>query len=231
LLSLPLTPVGFYIATHTDSASAWVFALALPIAILGFVSLSYFSHAARWAVLGVVLALTIPFTIVLIGMTDLSKNADQKILGSFNKDVTLTGRTIIWAKADDWIAKSPVIGHGYRAFWTSGSSDSLGILHLGGLTDFRGFQLHNTVKEIRVDTGWLGLILFLSTAAFFLYKTLAFAFLYPSPGSAFLAALYLITISLMPLASIIGVFYSPTAQFYLCGTAAIVFFMNRQIAN
>ena len=102
----------------------------------------------------------------------------------------------MWAKADAWIEKSPLIGHGYRAFWSSGSSDSMGVLHSNGLTDFRGFQLHNTFKEIRVDTGWLGLIVFLGTAAFFLYKTLAFVLLYPSPGSAFLAALYLMTISI-----------------------------------
>ena len=54
------------------------------------------------------------------------------------------------------------------------------------------------------------------------------AFFYPSPGSAFLAAIYLMNISFMPIGTIIGVFSGGTAQFYLCGTAAIVFFMNRQ---
>ena len=228
LLSLPLTPVGFYFATHADLAAAKVTVLAFPITILGFLSLRYISHAVRWGLVGLVLVFTIPLTLVIIGTTDLTKNLDQKVLKSFRKDRTLTGRTILWAKADAWIEKSPVIGHGYRAFWTSESSDSIGVLHYNRLTDYRGFQLHNTIREIRVDTGWIGAILFLGTAAFFLYKTLTFAFLYPSPGSAFLAALYLMTLSIMPIATIVGIFYSPTAQLYLCGTAAIVFFMNRR---
>ena len=229
LLSLLLTPVGFYFATHTDSASAKVSALAFAIVILGFLTLRYFNHTVRWGLIGFILVSTIPLTLVIVGTTDVSKNADQKILRSFNKDRTLTGRTILWAKADAWIEKSPAIGHGYRAFWASESSDSIGLLHANKVADWRGFQLHNTFKEIRVDTGWIGLILFLGTAALFLYKTLAFAFLYPSPGSAFLAALYLMTLSISPFATIIGVFYSPTMQFYVCGTAAIAFFMNRQL--
>ena len=228
LLSLPLTPIGLYFATHADSATAKVSALALPIATLGFLSLRYFAPSVRWALIGLVLVFTIPLTLVIVGTTDVSKNFEQKVLGTFNKDRTLTGRTIMWAKADAWIEKSPVIGHGFRAFWTSGSSDSMGLLHAQKLTDFRGFQLHNTFKEILVDTGWIGLIVFLGTTAFFLYKTLAFALLYPSPASGFLAASYLMTISFMPIGTIIGVFSGGAAQFYLCGTAAIVFFMNRQ---
>ena len=228
LLSLALTPVGFYFATRSGSASAKVFALAFPISIFGFLSLRYFSPVVRWALIGLVLVFTIPSALVIVSTTDLTKNIEQKTLQGFGKDRTLTGRTVMWAKADAWIEKSPLIGHGYRAFWSSGSSDSMGVLHFFGLTDFRQFQLHNTVKEVRVDTGWLGLIVFLGTAAFFLYKTLALVLLYPSPGSAFLASLYLMTMSMLTLATIIGVFYSPTAQFYLCGTAAIVFFMNRQ---
>jgi exopolysaccharide production protein ExoQ len=223
LLSLPLMPVGFYFATHVDSASAKVSVVALTIATLGFLILRYFTPAARWVLIGLVLVFTIPLTLVTVGMTDLTKDADQKILRSFKKDRTLTGRTLMWAKADAWIQESPIIGHGYRAFWASGSSDSVGILHYNKVNDYRLFQLHNTMKEIRVDTGWIGLILFLTTAVFFLYKTLAFALLYPSPGSAFLAALYLMTISFTPFGTIIGVFYTLTAQFYLCGTAASSF--------
>lgn len=85
LLSLPLTPVGFYFATHVDLATAKVSAVALPIAILGIVSFRYFSHAARWALTGLVLVSTISLTLVLIGMTDLSKNADQKIWEVFTR--------------------------------------------------------------------------------------------------------------------------------------------------
>lgn len=147
LLSLPLTPVGFYVARHVEAASAAVCAIALPIAFFGLFSLRYFNHAGRWMLVILFLVLAIPLTIV-VSATDLSQNADQKILRFFNKDRTLTGRTNLWAKADYWIEQSPIVGYGYRAFWASDSSDSLGLLHRMRLTDARGFQLHNTIKEI-----------------------------------------------------------------------------------
>ena len=52
--------------------------------------------------LGLLLVLVVPLSITLVS-SDLSRNADQKILRALNKDVTLTGRTLLWTKADEWI--------------------------------------------------------------------------------------------------------------------------------
>jgi exopolysaccharide production protein ExoQ len=212
-----------------EAATAKVCAVVFPLAFIGFYSLRYLSPSGRWLLITLFLALAVPLSI-LIASSDLSHNADQKILRALNKDATLTGRTLMWTKADQWINKSPAIGHGYRAFWTSGSSDSMGLLHFNRIIDARGFQLHNTIKEIRVDTGWIGLIAFLSVVVFFLYRVLAMVFLYPSPASAFLATMYLMTLSLGSINTIVGVFTPSTALFYMCGTAAVVFFMNRSAA-
>jgi exopolysaccharide production protein ExoQ len=203
--------------------------LAFPIAFFGFLSLRYVSPMGRYAVVALMLLVFIPLSVLTYtGVPD----ANQRVLRALNKDATLTGRTMMWVKADAWIERSPEIGYGFRAFWTSESADSMGILHSFNLTDGRVFQLHNTIEEMRVDTGWLGLLAFLSTVMIFLCYIIAFVFLYPSASSAFIATMYLIILAHSPIEVLIGVFYPTTAFFYVCGTVAIVFFMNRhQIAR
>ena len=224
LATLALIPLGAYIATHVEAATALVSVFAFPIAFFGFLSLRYVGPMGRSAVVALLLVLIPVSVLTYAGVPDVN----QRILRALNKDATLTGRTMMWVKADAWIEKSPEIGYGFRAFWTSESADSMGILHSFKLTDGRVFQLHNTIEEMRVDTGWLGLLAFLSTVMVFLCYIVAFVFLYPSASSAFIATMYLIILAHSPIQVLIGVFYPTTAFFYVCGTVAIVFFMNRQ---
>jgi exopolysaccharide production protein ExoQ len=225
LATLPLIPLGAYIATHVEAATALVSVFAFPIAFFGFLSLRYVSPMGRSAVVALLLLVFIPLAVLTYtGVPDVN----QRILRALNKDATLTGRTMMWVKAEAWIERSHEIGYGFRAFWTSESADSMGILHSFKLTDGRVFQLHNTMEEMRVDTGWLGLLAFLSTVMIFLCYIIAFVFLYPSASSAFIATMYLIILAHSPVEVLIGVFYPTTAFFYVCGTVAIAFFMNRQ---
>jgi exopolysaccharide production protein ExoQ len=217
-------PVGGYFATHIESASALVVLLTFPVAFFGFFALRYLPAVGRWAL--IVLALTIAIPLSLAAYVQLAGGGSQIVLRALNKDATLTGRTIIWAKADEWIKQSPEIGYGFRSFWTSESSDSMGILHNFGLVDGRGFQIHNTVREILIDTGWLGLIVVLGTTIVFLYYVMATVLLYPGATSAFAAATYCLMIARTPIDTVLGIFYPPTILFYAWGVAAIVFFMN-----
>ena len=228
LSSLALIPVGTYYATHVQAATAKVAILTTPVAFLGFVVMRYLSPRHRWVMVLLATAVVVPLTI-FVASSDLTRNIDQKVLGALHKDSTLTGRTVMWAKADQWISQAPILGHGYRAFWSSGSSDSVGILHFFRVADFRAFQLHNTIKEIRVDTGWVGLIAFLGVTLFFLYKVMAYVFLYPSAASAYLATGFLLTLATGAFTTIVGVFTTSTLFFYAYGCAAVVFFMNLSV--
>jgi exopolysaccharide production protein ExoQ len=228
LSTLAFIPLGAYYATHVEAATAKVSVLTFPIAFFGFLSLRYLHPRHRWVMAGFFLVLAVPLSL-LIALSDLSRNADQKVLHLLHKDSTLTGRTLMWKKADEWIQEAPVLGYGYRAFWTSGSSDSLALLHKNRVADPRAFQLHNTIKEIRVDEGLVGLAAFLAVAAFFLYRISALVFLYPSATSAYLAASYFQMLALASIGTIVGVFTTSTASFYAYGTAAVVFFMNRSL--
>lgn len=70
----------------------------------------------------------------------------------------LTGRMQLWPLVIDAIADRPVLGHGYAAFWST---------H-GGLADyiefslgFRPFYAHNGFLDLALDTGLVGVLLFL----------------------------------------------------------------------
>jgi exopolysaccharide production protein ExoQ len=223
LAAMPATPVGAYLATHVEAATAKVSLLAFPLIFFGVLSLRYLKGGGRLALMALMLAVSVPLALVA---DDLSHGADEAILHALNKDTTLTGRTIIWDKADHWISNSPFVGYDFRAFWASDSADSIGILHHFNLTDARVFQLHNTVKEILIDTGWLGLCAFTVTVMIFFWYTARLAFQYPSSSTAFIAGIFLMMLAHFPVITVVGVYFPTTILFYVCGTAAIVHFMN-----
>ncbi len=228
-LALGLAPLGAYIATTVQSAGPMLSTVGFVPIFFGVLGLRYLNLHSRWllVVLGTALAIfAFPSIYNLI-----PERAGDQILLALHKDITLTGRTAIWEKADQWIAASPEIGHGFRSFWLGGSSDSTGILHKFGGIDPRAFEIHNTFLEVLVDTGWVGLIPFLVTALLFLYYVLANAFLAPNANSSFLATMYLLIIARTPLETIIGPNGMSTVLFYACGTASIVFFMNRRLGS
>ena len=231
LSALLLAPLGAYIATHVEAATPMIATLCFPLAFFGFMSLRYLSRFGRGAL--AVFGVTVAFPFLLMGFATFFSASDtvDRILQSLSKDSTLTGRTIIWEKADEWIAEAPVFGHGYRSFWLGNSYDSLVLLRRFGVSDGRAFQFHHTVREILVDTGWVGLIALTCVAVVFLYYVLASVFLYPNAGSAFIASTYLLLLARTPLETIILVFYPYTALFYACGTASIVFYLSRARAR
>lgn len=74
----------------------------------------------------------------------------------FDKDPTLTGRTYLWQRAADFIAEKPVLGTGFNAFWVQGNPDAEGMWRAGGIDTRMGFSFHNTLIELLVNVGWVG---------------------------------------------------------------------------
>lgn len=72
------------------------------------------------------------------------------------KDTGLTGRDYLWRHADVLIGDRPLIGHGYRAIWLGGGSETIGLLRWADLDSGLGFSFHNTFRDVLVDFGFLG---------------------------------------------------------------------------
>ncbi|MFC3309921.1 O-antigen ligase family protein [Blastomonas aquatica] len=109
-------------------------------------------------------------TIVVISMAATSTYWMQPlfdlILTETGKDAGLTGRALLWRNADQYIAQRPVLGLGYNAFWVHGNLEAEFLWRAMGISNRMGFNFHNTPRDILVDIGYAGLILFALVMAF-----------------------------------------------------------------
>lgn len=80
-----------------------------------------------------------------------------EILALLDKDPTMSQRTIIWAQVLPAIAKHPLLGYGYSAFWTGNlSGDSMQISLFTGWLET---QAQDGYLDILLQFGFFGLIL------------------------------------------------------------------------
>ena len=85
----------------------------------------------------------------------------ESILGSIGKDLTLSGRTTIWAGLIEQIKLRPWHGYGYLGFWSNTESRSL-ISKIYGTT-YNPPHSHNGYIELAIGFGIIGTILFTLT--------------------------------------------------------------------
>lgn len=85
-------------------------------------------------------------------------------------DLTLTGRTEIWAFVWDAALQAPLLGVGYSSFWAVGDSS----VALRQASDFvaQYTEAHNGYLDVLVTLGFVGLFLTLATLAGTCYRAL-----------------------------------------------------------
>ncbi|MBD2248422.1 O-antigen ligase family protein, partial [Nostoc sp. FACHB-888] len=84
----------------------------------------------------------------------------ETIVRFLGRDLTLTGRTGIWAIVISKIALYPWLGYGYKGFWHDMEGDSADIWYE---TFFMAPHSHNGFLDITVELGLVGFFFFLST--------------------------------------------------------------------
>jgi O-antigen ligase len=101
---------------------------------------------------GVVLVLVL----VVVGMVPLAIigiSYFKEIMYLVGKDPTLTGRTTIWRAVVVAAMKRPLLGYGYKAFWTGLQGESSNVLLANG---WSFDQAHNGYLEVWLGVGALG---------------------------------------------------------------------------
>jgi len=78
----------------------------------------------------------------------------NSILGMLGKDPTLSERTVIWAAVWEEIAKRPILGYGYAAFWRGLNGASLNVILVSG---FLLAQSQNGFLDVWSQMGLVGL--------------------------------------------------------------------------
>ena len=131
---------------------------ALVLFILLFVSLTIWSRYL-WKGLRTVLTLDITLFSTLIIVGSIISQWVEIVTG-LGKDPTLSGRTVLWASAMNQISQRPLLGYGFNAFWTKDNPAArrVGDALYPGLF---AHHPHNGFINILINTGWLGLSIFL----------------------------------------------------------------------
>lgn len=147
--------LGLYGIIAARSVTIYLFT---PIAIGTFMALSVFmkmEEARRrfWV------RATFFGIVTLGGLTGLLLVSNWNlILTFFQKDPTLTGRTVLWEYADFLLRTNPYKGVGYQAFWVQGRGDAEYLWEINNVLGRKGFNFHNTFRELGVQLGYPGVI-------------------------------------------------------------------------
>jgi exopolysaccharide production protein ExoQ len=81
------------------------------------------------------------------------------IAGALGKDLTLTGRTDIWALMAELIAKRPLFGYGFNAFWQGYDTETSA--YIWRVLDWSCPYGHNGLMDLLGELGFSALSLFL----------------------------------------------------------------------
>ena len=155
--------VQIFGAVMAKSAGALAAAGVAFAAFLIFIWLRKSSRHTRFAIIG------FGFIAVLIaGVIFLAFHNDvlEWLSGTFNKDMTLTGRTYLWERARELALERPIEGRGFAAFWQQGNLDAEGLWQFAHIQSRFGFNFHSTYYDIVIGMGWIGLAVFAVTLAF-----------------------------------------------------------------
>jgi O-antigen ligase len=107
-------------------------------------------------------SLAVPFfiTVVLTGgsVAILFLGNAEILLGAFGRDLTLTGRTELWAAVLEKIWQRPWLGYGYFGFWRGLEGASTDVLECSPM---EAPHSHNGLLDLWLDLGLLGLSVFI----------------------------------------------------------------------
>ncbi|NQX94418.1 MAG: O-antigen ligase family protein [Erythrobacter sp.] len=177
IAALAVIPMGLWTLDKSEATGALIAAMvSLPCLLLW-----YFSRALRLEVRTTIFILTIVFVLTVVATVELwLEPLFEFLLEQTGKDPGLTGRDVLWRKADELIVERPVLGGGFRAFWVHNNLDAEYLWRYMGIESRAGFSFHNTFREILVDLGITGLAVFVITIFYATLKLFMRAMLAPT---------------------------------------------------
>jgi O-antigen ligase len=106
----------------------------------------------------VLVGAVILFALAVLDLVPGLKTLISPIVGLTGKDMTLTGRTAIWAIISEHVRLHPFLGTGYAAYWVPAPGPGMDsyafVWHMGA---FYPGSAHNGYLEVLNDLGWTGL--------------------------------------------------------------------------
>ncbi|HXA76188.1 MAG TPA: O-antigen ligase family protein [Candidatus Acidoferrales bacterium] len=149
LLVAVLTLVALALIVAAHSAEALVITVAM-LVLFGT------SGALRWKPKLLTLA-TIAGLVMAIPASYVALHNLDSLTAMVGRDATFTGRRTIWPLALSSIARSPIHGYGYSAFWEASSSQAERIREE---VKWTAPHAHNGYIDLTLELGLAGLLLF-----------------------------------------------------------------------
>lgn len=176
--------MGMLLLVMGKSSGALVSTLGVVLAFGAIVLLQRLAPYVRLVVVAMVVVLATALGFLL---SFFAAELSQVFLNLTGKDVTLTGRTDLWAVAFQEIAAQPILGVGFQAFWVQGNPLAEQLWAMFGIAGRAGFHFHNTLISNTVEIGLVGAslqaVIFLAA----LVSSLTWAIRSPSAASVFFA--------------------------------------------
>ena len=166
-----LSAIVFLLSTSSSRKYRWIawagFILSIAMVVLStsktslailltLIVLLPFYKALRWRS-SLAISFLIPMVFVGGSVAVLLASNAEAILGAFGRDLTLTGRTDLWAAVINKISERPWLGYGYGGFWGSLEGESADVL---SIVQWAAPHSHNGFLDLWLDLGLLGLLAF-----------------------------------------------------------------------
>jgi O-antigen ligase len=153
-------PLALALLVAAKSKTSLLLAVAIPAMGWGIAIAARVLKLSPALLLGCLLAIAIPFGLGIAEVIDLTlRDMLQLMFG----DATFTGRTDIWDFAWAQISANPALGYGFNGFW--GVGDASPATFSGNELIASILQAHNGYLDILLETGLVGLGLFLALLA------------------------------------------------------------------
>ncbi|MEM7717659.1 MAG: O-antigen ligase family protein [Pseudomonadota bacterium] len=156
VLGLLCFAIGTVLVISAQSVSAILFLLPTLLALFAAMNVRRLGALPAWSILAFG-----GLGLILVG---LMVQANWHFISAFvldatGKDLTLTGRTELWASALALIEQRPLLGVGYQAFWVEGHADAELLWYAFGIESRSGFNFHNMFLSNAVEIGLFGAVL------------------------------------------------------------------------
>lgn len=140
-----------FVLIRSGSRGAWMIEAALILLALLLTIAGHVGQRIR-----LVFAVAAPLASIALGVfLTLGFHQIAPLLG---RDLTLTGRTAIWAQVAHFLVQRPLLGYGYDAFWRGMQGPSF---QVAAAVHFIVAHAHNGFLEIALELGAAGILLFL----------------------------------------------------------------------
>ena len=117
------------------------------------------------------------------------------LLLSIGKDVSLTGRTLLWSHALNVIADHP-LGVGLQAYWNESNIEAVRFWEAFYIPGHYGFHFHDLWLEMGVELGVPGIVIAAATTLVVFFSVWRWALQNPGPESCFFAGFVTFILSL-----------------------------------